>query len=69
MQTVDAADSKYSNCHMNTGFSVYSLFPNWQSYLKISFSSFIAFKVIWLRFWIDCADTPGTILSLGGEHS
>lgn len=32
--------------------SLFVVFPrNWQSYLKISFSSFVALKVMWLRFW------------------
>ncbi|WP_373526867.1 hypothetical protein [Nostoc sp.] len=50
---------------------LFVVFPrSWQSCLKTSFSSSVAFKVMWLRFWaFHCADTPGKILSLRGNHS
>lgn len=49
---------------------LFVVFPrSWQSYLKIPFSSSVAFKVMWLRFWaFYCADTPGRILSLRSDH-
>ena len=32
--------------------SLFVIFPHsWQSYVKIFFSSFVAFKVMWLRCW------------------